>query len=167
MSLYISLKKPSGKRVKSSKVRVTWQYAGSDDLQSHQIELKHSIVSGKKELSVDGTPVFANKQFMSGSFQHFFTIGNHELKVKVEDTFEGTLYDLIIDNVSFHRLQRKTMSQLDELREKRKEDKAPTLTADFSAFTGVSRAVLDGQANNKAANVTTEDLDWVRRARLY
>ena len=50
-----------GKRIKASKVKVMWQLALAVDFVVHQIELKHSIVTGKHEISLDGKVLMQNK----------------------------------------------------------------------------------------------------------
>ena len=133
-----------GKRIKSSKVRVVWQFAFNDDFVVHQVELRHSIVSGKREIMYDNQVVYANKALFQGTFEHRSPLSGHDVRVTVEDTFEGYLYDLIVDNVAFHRMPRKTLSDLETLRNEKREALAPTIKADFATFTGKSKSALDG-----------------------
>jgi len=133
-----------GKRIKSSKVRVVWQFAFNDDFVVHQVELRHSIVSGKREIMYDNQLVYANKALFQGTFEHRSPLSGHDVRVTVEDTFEGYLYDLIVDNLAFHRMPRKTLSDLETLRNEKREALAPTIKADFATFTGKSKSALDG-----------------------
>jgi hypothetical protein len=135
-----------GKRVKSSKVKVLWQIAFDEEFVVHQIELRHSIVSGKREVLFDNTPVYANKALFQGTFEHRSRLAGHDIRVTVEDTFEGYLYDLIVDNVMFHRMPRKTLADLEALRT---DKKAVTVQTDFASFTGKSKSTLDGESAEK------------------
>ena len=159
-----------GKHVKSSKVKVLWQIAFSEDLVVHQIELRHSIVSGKREVLFNNQPVYANKALFQGTFEHRSKLSGHEIRVTVEDTFEGYLYDLIVDNTMFHRMPRKSLQELETLRNEKKE---VTVQTDFASFTGKSKAALDGldskekkkekepeKKKEKAKEESLIDLDW-------
>jgi len=161
-----------GKRVKSSKVKVLWQIAFDDDLVVHQIELRHSIVSGKREVLFDNEMVYANKALFQGTFEHRSKLAGHDVRVTVEDTFEGYLYDLIVDNIMFHRMPRKTLAELETLR----TEKKTVVQTDFAAFTGKSKSALDGGADvekkkKEAAKPKKEedsliDLDWDSAVRV-
>ena len=106
-----------GRRIKSSKVRVTWQFAFAQDGILRNVQLKHSIVSGKREVYVEGMLLFASQKVFQGNFKHAFTLPEHHLRVTIEDTFEGFLYDLLIDGLPFHKLPRKSMTEVDMFRQ--------------------------------------------------
>jgi hypothetical protein len=154
-----------GKYIKSSKVRVLWQIAFDEDLAVHQIELKHSIVSGKREILFDNQPVYANKALFQGTFEHRSKLAGHEVRVTVEDTFEGYLYDLSVDTLVFHRMPRKTSSELEAMRIERREP--ATVKTDFASFTGKSKSTLDGGEDTKKKESKPKkdepnllDMDW-------
>lgn len=119
-----------GKRVKSSKVRVVWQVAFENDLTVHQMEVKHSIVSGKRTFLVDQEEVSKKKSMFQGTSEHKTVVSGHEVCITVEDTFEGYVYDVMVDNISFHRMPRKTMADLERMRG------ASVVKDSFDSFTG-------------------------------
>jgi len=55
-----------GKRIKSSKIKVLWQIAFEENLGVHQVELRHSIVSGKREVLFDNEVSFFICLFVQG-----------------------------------------------------------------------------------------------------
>lgn len=152
-----------GKHVKASKVKVLWQIAFEEDLQVHHVELRHSIVSGKREVLFDTQLVYANKALFQGTFEHRSKLAGHEVRVTVEDTFEGYLYDLIVDNVMFHRMPRKNVQELEVMRN---EKKTATVQTDFASFTGKSKNTLDGakdvakKAEKPKKDESLIELDW-------
>ncbi|KAH9248342.1 hypothetical protein BASA81_014016 [Batrachochytrium salamandrivorans] len=151
-SIYVE-KELVGKRLKSSKVRVSWQLAFEKEYIVHHVELRHSIVSGKREILIDGQMVFSNKSMFSGTFEHHTRIaGGHELRISVTDTFEGYIYDLVCDNVQFHKMPRKSVKELESLRAgEANANAAPVVSTDFASFTGKSSALLDGERAFKSA----------------
>jgi hypothetical protein len=140
-----------GKRVKSTKIKVQWQITFENEWIIHAVELKHSIVSGKREVYVDGVICAQSKKLLQSVYEHQGRIGDHDLRVTIEDTFEGYLYDLIVDDIPFHQMPKMKIAQLEELRNAKQ---APPPTAnfktDFASFTGGSRS-LDGSAAAAAA----------------
>jgi len=78
-----------------------------------------------------------------GTFEYRSKLKGHEMLVTVEDTFEGYLYDLIVDGVAFHRMPRKNMSEIEAMRLDKKNE--PTVKTDFASFTGKGTASLDGK----------------------
>eukprot|EP01029_Cantina_marsupialis_P005276 TRINITY_DN156_c0_g4_i1.p1 TRINITY_DN156_c0_g4~~TRINITY_DN156_c0_g4_i1.p1 ORF type:complete len:368 (-),score=168.84 TRINITY_DN156_c0_g4_i1:862-1965(-) len=92
-----------GRRIASSKRKSEWTFAFNDDEKDtkiHKIILKDSLVSGKKEVFVDGELKLTNKKKLS-KFEFPFTIGSHLLRIT---TPKMGVYDLVIDNVSFTHL---------------------------------------------------------------
>jgi hypothetical protein len=134
-------------RIKSSKIKVMWQLAFENEFAVHQVELKHSVVSGKREIQVDNRVVFSNKTVFKGMFEHVSNVQNHELRITVGDTFEGFVYDLLVDGTPFHRLPRKSLADLESLRRTTSptsaEQNKATVSTDFASFTGKSSALLD------------------------
>jgi len=122
----------------------------------------------------DNVPVYANKALFQGTFEHRSKLAGHDVRVTVEDTFEGYLYDLIVDNVMFHRMPRKTVAELEVLRTEKKS--GVTVQTDFAAFTGKSKSALDGDASadkkkEKKKEKAKEDeslidLDWDAAVRV-
>lgn len=151
-----------GKHIKSSKVKVLWQIAFDEEFVVHLIELRHSIVSGKREVLFDNNMVYANKALFQGTFEYHGKLSGHDVRVTVEDTFEGYLYDMVVDNVMFHRMPRKSLSELEALRA---DKRSSTVQTDFAAFTGKSKAALDGEPKKRESKQRGKeesliDLDW-------
>jgi hypothetical protein len=103
----------AGKRVKESKKIVKWEFKYQDtEQQVHEVEFRHSIMSGKRRLFFDKNEVFSqtNKvellkesvQFSKdGRFDHTWYDGNHLLRLHVIEKIDGFLYDIIVDNTRF------------------------------------------------------------------
>lgn len=106
-----------GKRVKSSKVRHIWRFAlRCDNYKTHQVTLKHSLFSGKREVHLDEELVFGAKKMFGGKAGHVFGIDGCRLCVVVEDTTRGYVYDLHINYVSFAQNPRISIEKLERLR---------------------------------------------------
>ena len=95
----------TGKRVKESKKVVNWEFKYSDsDRTTHQVEFRHSIMSGKRRLLFDKNIVFSqlNKVALlkesvqwtkkDGRFDHTWYDGSHLLKLHVVEKKDGFLY---------------------------------------------------------------------------
>jgi hypothetical protein len=114
--LYVE-KEYVGKRVKGSKVKVTWKVACLPELKTTEVELKHSLVFGKREVKLDGQLIVHKKSMLNGDFTHDFVVASgHRLTVSIRDDFEGYVYDLTVDDCPFHKLTRISMDTLEELR---------------------------------------------------
>ena len=123
----------------------------------HQVELRHSIVSGKWEVLFDNDLIYNNKQMFQGTFEFRNKLKGHDVHVTVEDTFEGYLYDLIVDGIAFHRMPRKTMGDIERLRAEKSSE--PTVSTDFASFTGKGSSTLDGKKPKKPAAKPRDDSD--------
>jgi len=97
-------------------VRVTWKFACRPDLKTNEVELKHSLVFGKREIKLNGSLVYHKKKMFTGDFQHKFHASGHLLQISIKDDYEGYIYDLSVDGVPFHRLTRITMETLEQMR---------------------------------------------------
>ena len=159
-----------GKIIQSSKVKVLWQIAFDDVFVVHNVELKHSVVSGKREVLFDNQVVYTNKALFHPIFNYRSKLAGHDVRLTLEDTFEGYVYDLFIDNVMFHRMPRKTLVDLENLRAKKKSD--VTVQTDFSSFTGKSKSLLDAIGSKNKEKETTKveesliELDWDSAVKL-
>mmetsp|Transcript_10114 Transcript_10114/g.19825 ORF Transcript_10114/g.19825 Transcript_10114/m.19825 type:complete len:485 (-) Transcript_10114:34-1488(-) len=130
-----------GKRVKGSKVKVTWKFACLPDLKTNEVELKHSLVRGKREIKLNNQLVLHKKKMFTGDFNHQFRAGGRLLEVFIRDHFEGYIYDLNVDGVPFHRLQRINLEQLEEMRRSKRDAERAADTSDvkrmsFNDFVG-------------------------------
>ena len=59
-----------GKQIKTSKKKITWKLGigNGPEQHDHSVSLKHSVISGKKEIYVDGRMIFSHKDmFGSGN----------------------------------------------------------------------------------------------------
>ncbi len=113
-------------------MKVLWQVAFSVDYKIHNIELRHSIVSGKKEVSLDGSPLYQSQQMFKGRFEHTFVIKEHTLRLTVDDSIEGFVYDLSIDGIAFHRCNRKSISEIEIMRKAKAEQSTKKSSSDES-----------------------------------
>jgi len=103
----------------------------------------------------DNDLIYNNKQMFQGTFEFRNKLKGHDVHVTVEDTFEGYLYDLIIDGVAFHRMPRKTMGDIERLRAEKSSE--PTVSTDFASFTGKGSSTLDGKKPKKPAAAKPRD----------
>jgi len=105
-----------GRHVKGSKVKVVWKFACLPELKTNEVELKHSLVFGKREIKLNGTLVYQRQKLFNGDFVHEFAVANHILRVSIREDFEGYVYDLRVDGVAFHKLTRVSAEKLQEMR---------------------------------------------------
>lgn len=111
-----------GKRIKSSKVRVTWKLCCLPNLKLHEVELKHSVFRGPMKLNclrrikVDSELIFQNKVMFNNDFKHDFVLEGHLLSLTIRYNMEHTYYDLKIDGVAFHKLRLVSSEQLEAMR---------------------------------------------------
>lgn len=149
-----------GKMVKTSKARVIWKLAFENEFIPHTVELAHSLVSGKIEISLDSVAVFQCKSF-SGTFEHIAVLNTQLLRITVKDTFDGFIYDLACNNVHFPKMPRKTLRELEDLRAGGK-----VVSLDFSAFTGKSSSLLDKPSPAKQESTTFNPFDDLEDAQF-
>lgn len=71
-----------GRRVSTSKKQVTWKFGFDDDPVDHIVILKHSVMSGKKAVFLDGREVHKAKNIFSADFDHGFSMPGHILRVR-------------------------------------------------------------------------------------
>ena len=105
----------AGKRVQESKKVVNWEFKYQDtDSTIHQVEFRHSIMSGKRRLFYDKKIIFeqTNKVELikesvqwskDGRFDHTWYDGTHLLKLHVIEKSDGFLYDIIVNNSRFSK----------------------------------------------------------------
>eukprot|EP00548_Thalassiothrix_antarctica_P002538 CAMPEP_0194154458 /NCGR_PEP_ID=MMETSP0152-20130528/60721_1 /TAXON_ID=1049557 /ORGANISM="Thalassiothrix antarctica, Strain L6-D1" /LENGTH=130 /DNA_ID=CAMNT_0038860577 /DNA_START=20 /DNA_END=409 /DNA_ORIENTATION=+ len=97
-----------GKKVKRSKIRVTWSFVSD---RKHEIILAWSKTTGKQEITMDGEVIwFARHKGRSVLDHHWTTRDDESLKLrvlatcapKIHDNFRN--YDLLIDGKLFASL---------------------------------------------------------------
>jgi hypothetical protein len=138
-----------GKRIKKSKIKIVWRFA-FEDLVPHVIELKHSLVTGKREIKKDGAQEYQFRNVFSGKFVYPVTIRTgtkaHSLRVMIEEHLDGVCkYDLEIDGCVFHRLRRKSAQELSDLRAEREREAASVTKLEYNSFVkSASSKALDG-----------------------
>jgi hypothetical protein len=73
--------------------------------EAHEVILKHSIVSGKREITMDGRPVHLSKKLnMKTDFDYPWDVPGHLMRVSIKETVDRFVYSLFIDNVPFRHL---------------------------------------------------------------
>lgn len=78
-----------GKRVKTSKKKVTWKLCFDGDPQDHVVMLKHSVMSGKKTLFVNGRQMYKTQNVFSAELDHSFSLPGHVLRVRAANRPEA------------------------------------------------------------------------------
>lgn len=158
-ALYVE-KELVGKRVKSSKVKVLWKFACGPELTTQEIQLKHSLVSGKKEVRLNGNIVYANKMGgdKSDSLKKscIVPVGDITATIYIEDGTNGYVYDLLLDGIQFHKADRIAVSELEKLRSKTQETKKVDSThrIDYNEF--VNKGAKESNALDATASKPKE-----------
>ena len=95
-----------GKRFSGSKRKVAWKFTFTEDRNRvHEVILKHSIISGKREILFDGQNVnMSRKVNMKVEFDFPFNCPGHLLRVSIKEMVDRFVYSLFIDNVPFRHL---------------------------------------------------------------
>lgn len=87
-----------GQYIKSTKAIFIWEFILDD--KRNKIELQHSRVKGKRTIILNGSELTSGWQY-TYSYSHSFPMDKHYMTI-IQMTPE--LYDLRIDNMSFHTL---------------------------------------------------------------
>eukprot|EP00940_MAST-03C_sp_MAST-3C-sp2_P001479 g1479.t1 len=95
-----------GKRFSGSKRKVAWKFTFAEDRNRvHEVILKHSIISGKREITMDGNPVHVSRKLnMKTDFDFPFNCPGHLMRVSIKELVDRFVYSLFIDNVPFRHL---------------------------------------------------------------
>ena len=74
-----------GKTIKKSKIRCTWIFAFKEDKDKEvRIQLAHSVMSGKKQVEVDGKEV-VSVSTSSLAWSHAINLGRHMVRISIRD----------------------------------------------------------------------------------
>ena len=103
----------TGRKVKGSKKQVTWHLGVcANDV---KVSLIDSVVSGRKQVFLDGTKIYESKQ-KTRNWRHTFDQGNFRYVVSINDVVgegardEGApVYDLVVNEVPYRQLRRGSM----------------------------------------------------------
>lgn len=165
-ALYVE-KEMVGKRIQNTKVKVTWKFACGENLLTQEIQLKHSLISGKREIRLNGNVVFCSKKSSDKSqpFRKSLAVLNTTATVHVEDGPNGYVYDLLLDGMPFHKTNRISVTDLEKLRQQKKERKKRISThrISYSDFVGKETSSTSATAPprdllSKETAVPEEDL---------
>ena len=153
-ALYVE-KEMVGKRIQNTKVKVTWKFACGEKLLTQEIQLKHSLISGKREIRLNGNVVFCSKKSSDKSqpFRKTLAVLNTTATVHVEDGSNGYVYDLLLDGMPFHKTNRISVTDLEKLRKERKERKKRVSTHRLSYNEFVRK-----ESANASPGASSEDL---------
>lgn len=100
------LEESVGRMVKSSKVRITWEFVSSDG-REHKIVLAWSRTTGKQQIQMDGTEVWFGQNHGRSVLDHNWTTRDESLKIHVLGTCAPPMnenfrsYDLVINGQLF------------------------------------------------------------------
>lgn len=113
-----------GRRVKGSKVKVTWKFAFKSSLKTNEVQLKHSLVSGKRVIILNGSPIFNSEKARAKLVNNTFSVESNKITIVIKnsDTKDGYLYDLVIGATPFHMLTRVSAEILEDMRKREKEE---------------------------------------------
>ena len=80
-----------GKNVKGSKKRYVWEIIFKEDVDkvpasknTYVIELKHSVLAGRRTIKFGGTLIHDSAKVLNGMFEHGWAHKNHLLRVTVK-----------------------------------------------------------------------------------
>uniref|UniRef100_A0A7S4AXM0 Uncharacterized protein n=1 Tax=Pseudo-nitzschia australis TaxID=44445 RepID=A0A7S4AXM0_9STRA len=100
------LEESVGRIVKSSKVRITWEFV-SNDGREHKIVLAWSKITGNQQIRMDGTEVWFGRNHGRSVLDHNWTTRDESLKIHVLGTCAPPInenfrcYDLVINGQLF------------------------------------------------------------------
>eukprot|EP00924_Labyrinthula_sp_SR-Ha-C_P016216 snap_masked-scaffold_52-processed-gene-0.17-mRNA-1 protein AED:0.31 eAED:0.31 QI:0/-1/0/1/-1/1/1/0/239 len=147
-ALYVE-KQMIGKRVKGSKVKVSWKFCTEPNLEIQEVVVLHSVMSGKRVITLNGNPIFQIKKLSTGLFEHNFKDINNvlDLTIHIRDGFDGFSYELLTDGRLFHKNKNLSLSELEQLRNKNKnannQPNPVTTATSFKSFTKHNSSSLD------------------------
>ena len=85
-----------GKRVKGSKRMITWRFKFHDTERTHVIELKHSVMTGKREIFVDKRSIHESRSVVKKiDFVENFHIERHLARVTIKEHFDRYAYSAL------------------------------------------------------------------------
>eukprot|EP00591_Stephanopyxis_turris_P000029 CAMPEP_0195516092 /NCGR_PEP_ID=MMETSP0794_2-20130614/6932_1 /TAXON_ID=515487 /ORGANISM="Stephanopyxis turris, Strain CCMP 815" /LENGTH=231 /DNA_ID=CAMNT_0040644609 /DNA_START=137 /DNA_END=828 /DNA_ORIENTATION=- len=101
-----------GKRVKSTKRRILWKFIFADDAKQKRntpqiVELKHSVVSGKRTVFFNNKRLHESKNNISAKVEFDFdwrTPDRHAIRVVIREETDRFIYSLYVDNVPYRLL---------------------------------------------------------------
>lgn len=140
-----------GKKIKNSKKRIRWLIGIGNGANKHdvEIELKHSVLSGKHEIRINADLSFQSSKmksfFSDGDFNHTLLLPKcrHSARVIVKGLKDSFYYNLQIDGIDYNLLKRSRneAEKMDEI----------ISTSDFSSFvsTSQSKKVKGSSMKNK------------------
>jgi len=110
-----------GKRLAGSKRKIQYFFVFVDSPETeHVVEIKYSILSGKRQLSVDGVQVHKSQRLqMTLQFKHAFKAIGHMFEMLVQEKSDMILTRLCIDGMDYRRLPLVTREQMAVALEKR------------------------------------------------
>jgi len=95
-----------GKHLGDTKVRYSWTLSLNGMM--HHVEFTNSKTSGKKRIFVDGRPIFEQKVYRGGKFEHSWPLGNFLLSIVPKSGggfIESTAYELRINGNAFDKFR--------------------------------------------------------------
>lgn len=103
-----------GKRLSGSKRKIKYTFAFlSNPGETHHLEIMYSILSGKREIKVDGQLVHKSQKLqMTLKFMHAFKAIGHMFEMLIEEKTDVILTRLCIDGMDFRRLPLLSPDQL-------------------------------------------------------
>mmetsp|Transcript_7301 Transcript_7301/g.9251 ORF Transcript_7301/g.9251 Transcript_7301/m.9251 type:complete len:421 (-) Transcript_7301:498-1760(-) len=125
-------------------------------------------MSGKREIKFDGANVFSSKKFLSGPFEHPFSLpgssGNKPLSVKIEEGRDGYAYDLLINRKLFQRHTRISIMDFEDLRKQLKRERAQAGASEvkkigYGDFVQKDTSNLDGAKYRSDSNSIRKSSD--------
>ena len=110
-----------GKSLAGTKKRIKWRFGWTESPEEQEVELVHSLVSGKKTVIEDGQEIHSATSVTSTTFSHaWHSHGLYVFRVEViSSIMEDAQYMLTIDGVLFQNWQRKGQVPRSRIEDKR------------------------------------------------
>lgn len=110
-----------GKSLAGTKKRIKWRFGWTESPEEQEVELVHSLVSGKKTVIEDGQEIHSATSVTSTTFSHaWHSHGLYVFRVEViSSIMEDAQYMFTIDGVLFQNWQRKGQVPRSRIEDKR------------------------------------------------
>lgn len=97
----------AGKNLGGTKKKLCWRFGWTDSEYEHEIDLKHSLVTGKRTIYEDGREIISTQGIFSTEFSHGWESNKHIFRIEAITGLGDHSYIFTIDGVKFEDFQDK------------------------------------------------------------
>lgn len=99
-----------GKHIEGAKRRLRWRFGWTDSDLEHEVNLKHTLTSGKKVIIEDGREIVSDTNFLASEFSHGWNSNGRMFRVEVNaGLMQDPTYVFSIDGVRYEDFQEKPL----------------------------------------------------------